>query len=150
MEHPKDIGDRSTLAIISVFREVGYGIYLPFGENTRCGLILERAGQLDRVQCKTGRLRQGAIVFAVCSCYGHHRNPLTASRDYHGQIDLFAVYCRETGGVYLIPIDDVPTKSAAYLRVDAPRNNQRDRIRFAADYEIGRVAIEGLRASSGA
>ena len=150
MEHPKDVGDRSTLAIISVFRELGCGIYLPFGENTRCDLILERTGRLDRVQCKTGRLRQGAIVFAVCSCYGHHRNPLTARRDYNGQIDLFAVYCPETGGVYLIPIEDVPTKSTAYLRVDPPKNNQLDRIRFAADYEIGRVAIEGLRVSSGA
>ena len=41
-------------------------------------------------------------------------------------------------------------KSAAYLRVDPPRNNQLKRVRFATDYEVGRVAIEGLRASSGA
>ena len=59
MEHPKDVGDRSTLAIISVLRELGYGIYLPFGENTRCDLMLERDGFVDRVQCKTGRLRKG-------------------------------------------------------------------------------------------
>jgi len=150
MEHPKDVGDRSTLAIITVLRELGYGVYLPFGENTRCDLILERGEQLSRVQCKTGRLRQGAIAFAVCSCYGHHRNPTTARRVYTGQIDPFAVFCRDTAGVYLIPIEDVPTKSAAYLRVDPPRNNQRERVRFAADYEIGRVAIGGLRASSGA
>ena len=150
MEHPKDVGDRSTLAIITVLRELGYGVYLPFGENTRCDLILERGDGLTRVQCKTGRLRQGSIVFAVCSCYGHHRNPATARRVYTGQIDLFAVYCRDTASVYLVPIEDVPTKSAAYLRVDPPRNNQYNRIRFAADYEIGRVAIGGLRASSGA
>ena len=87
MEHPKDVGDRSTLAIITVLRELGYGVYLPFGENTRCDLILERGEQLSRVQCKTGRLRQGAIAFAVCSCYGHHRNPTTARRVYTGQID---------------------------------------------------------------
>jgi PD-(D/E)XK endonuclease len=75
MEHPKAVGDRSTLAIITVLRELGYGVYLPFGENTRCDLILERGEKLSRVQCKTGRLRQRAIAFAVCSCYGHHRNP---------------------------------------------------------------------------
>jgi len=126
------------------------GIYLPFGENTRCDLILERAGGLARVQCKTGRLRHGAIVFAVCSCYGHHRNPLTARRDYSGQIDLFGVFCPETTGVYLVPIEAIPTKSAAYLRVDPPKNKQFNRIRFAADYEVGRVPIEGLRVSSGA
>lgn len=102
------------------------------------------------MQCKTGPLRAGAIRFAVCSCYGHHRNPETARRSYLGQVDLFAVYCPETRGVYLIPVDDLPLKSQAYLRVDEPRNNQRRGIRFAADYEIARVTTEGLRASSGA
>jgi hypothetical protein len=28
----------------------------------------------------------------------------TPAKDYHGQVDFFAVYCRETAGVYLIPI----------------------------------------------
>jgi hypothetical protein len=102
------------------------------------------------VQCKTGRLREGSIRFAVCSCYGHHRNPQTNRRNYHGQIDFFAVYCPETAGVYMIPIDDLPSASCAHLRVDTPRNHQRKRIRFAADYEIARVTTEGLRASSGA
>ena len=67
MEHPKDVGDRSMLAVIFALRELGYGLYLPFGENTRCDLILERDGFLDRVQCKTGRLRKGAVVFACAA-----------------------------------------------------------------------------------
>jgi PD-(D/E)XK nuclease superfamily protein len=150
MEHPKDVGDRSTLAIMSALQECGYALYLPFGENTRCDLIVERQSNLIRIQCKTGRLREGAIRFAVCSCYGHHRNPETARRSYQGQVDFFAVYCPETRSVYLIPIEDVPLKVAAYLRVHPPRNNQRRRIRMAADYEIARVTTEGLRASSGA
>ena len=150
MEHPKDIGDRSTLAIMSAIQSLGFGIYLPFSENTRCDLILEDQGSLLRVQCKTGRLRQGAVVFALCSNYGHHRNPQTCHRDYQGQVDSFAVYCPETTGVYLIPIADVPGRRMASLRVDPPRNNQLHRVRFAADYEIGRVAIAGLRGPSGA
>ncbi|MDP9261031.1 MAG: hypothetical protein M3O89_03570 [Actinomycetota bacterium] len=56
----------------------------------------------------------------------------------------------ETAGVYMIPIGDLPLRAAAHLRIDPPRNNQRKRIRFAADYEIARVTTEGLRASSGA
>jgi hypothetical protein len=27
------------------------------------------------------------------------------ARDYVGQVDFFAVYCRDTGAVYLVPID---------------------------------------------
>ena len=134
---------------MSALQESGYALYLPFGENTRCDLIVERDGELIRIQCKTGRLRDGSIRFAVCSCYGHHRNPETARRTYQGQIDFFAVYCPETRSVYLIPIEDVPLKVAAYLRVHTPRNNQRRRIRMAADYEIARVTTEGLRAPSG-
>jgi hypothetical protein len=150
MEHPKDVGDASTLAIMIALRQTGLALYVPFGENTRCDLIVDNDGELTRVQCKTGRLREGAIRFAVCSCYGHHRNPQAARRTYEGQVDYFAVYCPETVGVYMVPIDDVPLKAAASLRIDAPRNNQRKRIRFAADYEIARVTTEGLRASSGA
>jgi len=48
------------------------------------------------------------------------------------------VYCRETGGVYLIPIDVLPL-DRAYLRVTAPQNGQRKRIRYAKDFEIARV-----------
>jgi hypothetical protein len=150
VEHPKDIGDRSMLAITFVLRALGYGIYLPFGENTRCDLILERDGFTDRVQCKTGRLRKGAVVFAVCSSYAHHRSSLYQQRSYHSEIDLFAVYCPETEGVYLVPILHLPVQRCGALRVDPPKNNQFDRIRFAADYEVGRIAIEGLRVSSGA
>jgi hypothetical protein len=57
VEHPKDIGDISMLAVTLVLRTLGYGLYLPYGENTRCDLMLERDGFVDRVQCKTGRLR---------------------------------------------------------------------------------------------
>jgi hypothetical protein len=149
VEHPKNIGDASTLAIMAALRETGVALYVPFGENTRCDLIADN-GELIRVQCKTGRLREGAIRFAVCSCYGHHRNPEATRRSYEGQVDYFAVYCPETAGVYMVPIDDVPLKATAYLRVDPPRNNQRKRIRLAAEYQIARVTTEGLRVSSGA
>jgi PD-(D/E)XK endonuclease len=150
MQHPKVVGDRSTLAIMAALQELGYGLYLPFGENTRTDLIVERDGALNRVQCKTGRLRGGSICFAVCSCYGHHRNPQTARRSYEGEIDSFAVFCPETNGVYLVPIADLSSKTRAYLRVDQPRNNQRSGVRFAESYLIGTVTTRGLREPSGA
>ena len=138
------------LAVTAVLRELGYGIYLPFGENTRCDLMLERDGFVDRVQCKTGGRRNGVVVFAVCSSYAHHRSSVVKQRTYHGEVDLFAVYCPETTGVYLIPIAHLPVRRQACLRVDPPKNNQRDRVRFASNYEVGRVAIEGLRGPAGA
>ena len=141
MERPKDKGDRSTLAIMTVLRQLGYAMYVPFGENTRVDLVIDDGRRLARIQCKTGRLRQGAVRFSACSVSAHHRRPATY-RDYLGQIDFFAVYCPETSGVYLIPIDEAPLRTAGSLRIDPPRNNQRKYIRFAADYEIGRVQLE--------
>ncbi len=34
MQHPKDVGDKSTLAIIFALRFEGYDVLMPFGENT--------------------------------------------------------------------------------------------------------------------
>jgi hypothetical protein len=59
------------------------------------------------------------------------------SRDYHGEIDYFAVYCPETRRAYLIPIEDLPLRRQGALRVDPARNGQKRRIRLAANYEIG-------------
>jgi hypothetical protein len=151
VEHPKDVGDRSMLAVMLAFRESGYAMYVPFGENTRVDLIVDDGDRLLRVQCKTGRLRQGAVRFKVCSTYAHHANRRQPTRDYIGEIDCFAVFCPDTGGVYLVPIEHLSVNTGAALRVSAPRNNQSVRIRFAADYEIGRVdATRQPRASSGA
>jgi hypothetical protein len=149
MEHPKDIGDRSTLAIMLALRDAGYHVLVPFGENIRYDLVIDDGQRLARVQCKTGRLLKGAVVFHTVSSYAHHPSPKSVKRDYLGDVDLFAVYCRQTTGIYLIPIEDLPVKAGS-LRIDPPRNNQWKRVRFAADYEIARVSIAGLRAPSGA
>jgi hypothetical protein len=32
MEHPKDVGDRTTLAVMIALQDAGYGVAVPFGE----------------------------------------------------------------------------------------------------------------------
>jgi hypothetical protein len=138
--HPKDIGDRSTLAIMFAFHAAGSRIYLPFGENTRCDLVVDDGEKLSRVQCKTGRLTNGSVEFRTASTYLHHPNPKVRSRPYHGEIDAFAVFCPELGTVYVVPIDDLPNRTMAFLRVEPTRNGQTRRVRSAADYEVARVS----------
>jgi hypothetical protein len=141
MRHPKDIGDRSTFAIMHALRLEGYGILVPFGENTRYDLVIDDGHRLRRVQCKTGRLRNGAVIFPTCSSYAHHANPKIQRRDYLGDVEEFAVFCPQLSAVYLVPVDDLPTKTAASLRVTPSRNNQRMRVRQAAEYEIARIDV---------
>ena len=117
----------------------GYDVLLPYGENVRYDLVIDDGVQLARVQCKTGRLRKGAVVFHTASTYGHHPNPNVIKRHYLGEVDYFGVFCPETGGIYLVPIEETPNRSSANLRIDPPRNNQLRRVRFAANYEIERL-----------
>jgi hypothetical protein len=154
VEHPKDIGDRSMLAVMLALREAGYAVSVPFGENTRYDLLIDDGTRISRIQCKSGQLVSGVVRFKTASTYAHHRTPPQVRRDYRGQIDYFGVYCRANSGVYLIAIDEVTTTCEARLRVEPARNNQRRRIRSATAYELATVAVSnvriGLRASSGA
>jgi hypothetical protein len=153
MDHPKAKGDRSTLAIMLALTEAGYAVLVPFGENTRYDLVIDDGESLKRVQCKTGRLREGGIRFAACSSYAHHPNPKMVVRDYLGQIDYFGVYCPDTGGAYLVPVEDAQVRKAGTLRVTPARNNQKRKIRLAEDYAIAQVlvgATAGPVASAGA
>ena len=58
-------------------------------------------------------------------------------RAYLGQVEYFGVFCPETAGVYLVPIEAAQLRRQGALRVVAPRNGQRAGIRFAAEYLIG-------------
>ena len=147
------IGDRTTLAVMLALQTAGYAIFIPFGENTRYDLVIDDGRDLRRVQCKTGRLREGAIRFAACSTYAHHPNPRLTRPHYIGEIDYFGVHCPETGGVYLVPIEDAALRTQCSLRVTPARNNQSKGIRPAGAYELATVGIRansGLRESSGA
>ena len=53
MEHPKDVGDRTTLAVMLALRCLGYQVSVPFGENSRYDLVVDDGRRLQRVQCKT-------------------------------------------------------------------------------------------------
>ena len=63
MEHPKDIGDRSALAIAIALQGIGHAVYLPFGENTRADFIIDDGTRLARgsVQDGTATQRRRAI-----------------------------------------------------------------------------------------
>ena len=142
MLHPKEIGDRTTIAVMFALKLRGETVLVPFGENVRYDLVADDGRRLSRIQCKTGRLREGVIRFNVCSSYSHHaKPPVEAKRTYKGQIDEFGVFCPDTGTVYRIPIEDVPNERVATLRVAPARNRQIKNVRPAVMYEVARVDV---------
>ena len=100
-------------------------------------MIIDRGGTLIKAQCKTGRLRNGAVQFRACSTNGFTGE----SRGYKGQVDVFLVWCRELNTIYEVPVDACG-KLRASLRVEHTRNGQKAFVRYANDYLVPPVGFE--------
>lgn len=111
----------------------GDTVLTPFGVNHRYDLVLDCGGTSTRAQCKTGRLRNGAVRFRTQSVRCNSRRAYI--RGYAGEIDVFLVYCAETGGTYAVPVDEARQSEGA-LRVAPARNGQTRGIRWATEYEL--------------
>jgi PD-(D/E)XK endonuclease len=131
----KAIGDLSEAMVIAAFVRHGYLVSIPFGENHRYDLIADDGNQLLRIQVKTGRLRDGVIKFVCCSSHQHRRSGPTATRPYFGQVEYLAVFCPETGKVYLLPESEL-VATGSHLRIAPTLNRQVRNIRWAAEYEL--------------
>jgi hypothetical protein len=106
---------------------------MPFGANQRYDFAIDVGDRFLRAQCKTGRLRQGTIVFAARSVMSNTRRAFL--RTYENEIDLFLIHCPETDAIYAVPIEEA-TSSVGALRVAPTANGQAKRIRWARDYEL--------------
>lgn len=133
LQNTKSVGDITQSQIMSALLKQGKRVLMPFGDNSRYDLVAEIGGRFTRIQCKTGKLHRGAIVFAVASSQYHRGGK---RQDYRGQVDAFGVFCPDNKKVYIIPIGDLPLVREAKLRLAPPRNSQVKRIRWAAEYEI--------------
>ncbi len=96
-------------------------------------LIDGEDGSFVRIQCKTGSLRSGSVVFRVYSVSGHGGR----SVPYHGQVDAFGVFCPEIRASYLVPVAAIGSHNAMVsLRIEPARNGQRLRVHLARDFPI--------------
>ena len=127
-------GDLTELEVATALVRAGRRVLRPLSAGLRYDLAIDNGdGTIDRVQCKTGVLRDGAITFRVCITDG--RRPRGVS--YRGQIEAFGVFCPQNGHTYLIPIEAVATNvSTARLRLDAARNGQQRKVRLAQTFQI--------------
>jgi hypothetical protein len=132
--NPTAKGKRSEAIILATLVGLEKSVLIPWNE-LRYDLALDDDGRLVRIQCKTGHVRDGCVRFKMC--VADLRRP-NGDGGYGGQIDAFAVYCPQNGGVYLIPIEDITCVAEGCLRLDPPRNSQTRALRWARDYEIAR------------
>src|SRR5687767_5612506 len=92
---PKQRGEQTEAIVLAELVKRGYPVLLPFGDNQRYDFVVEREGRFERLQCKTGRLRRGAVEFSCTSTYQTYGMEKVRTH-YRGQIDAFVVWCYET------------------------------------------------------
>lgn len=134
---PNTIGERAQAQIAAAVMEYGYTILIPFGEGRRYDMVMEKDNHFYRLQCKAGRYKDGVVVFNTCSVHWWARTKRSYTKE---EIDFFAVYCRFTGKSYLVPVEDVGTTLGS-LRVEPTANNQQKGVRWAEDYEVGKMLL---------
>lgn len=117
-------GNAAEGAILAAFVQRGYGVLVPFG-----------GGQPYENAWSSG----GCLVFNARGT--DHGN---GCRSYRGLADVFGVYFPRTNGVYLVPISEIAS-AKGYLRVEPPRNNQKQGVRFASDFAIDKWTRADLR-----
>jgi hypothetical protein len=113
----------------------GAGVLRPFGDE-RYDLIFDLRPQLLRVQCKWA-VRRGDVV--AITCRTNRRGPQGyILRCYgEGEIDAVAAYCAALEMCFLLPVEMSVNRTAVQLRLAPTQNNQRLRINWARDFELG-------------
>ncbi|MDP9245675.1 MAG: group I intron-associated PD-(D/E)XK endonuclease [Chloroflexota bacterium] len=127
-------GDLVELEVTLALMRNGRRILKPLSAGSRYDLLIDDGDRFIRVQCKSGVMRAGRILFRVYSVNASRRAP----RTYQGEVDAFGVHCRDTGQCYLVPMEAVAAHRAMVaLRVSPTLNRQARGVRHAQDFVIG-------------
>lgn len=128
-------GDETELAVALALTRAGRKLLRPLSSAARYDLLIDNEdGSYTRVQCKTGRLRNGCIRFNAFSISGHN----TTTKRYQGEVDAFGVYCPQIEETYLVPIEALGAAgTVGWLRVSPVRNGQKRGVRLADPYRLG-------------
>lgn len=135
MASTKSKGDLAELAVARDLLRRGHKVAFPYGEDWDFDLVLYRGGALERVQTKYAE-SDGYVINVKCRSHSLTNGHIRSTKKYTSEtIDWLAVYDGATDQVFYINAKELMTgRSELVLRFAEPRNGQRARIRWAADY----------------
>jgi len=138
INNPTRRGKTTEAKVLSALVDAGKSVLIPWNDE-RFDFVVYEDGAFQRIQVKTGCLKNGYVLFRTVSVHsqGTHR------RTYEGEVDFFGVYCPDNQTCYLVPAESLP-KEMASLRLTPPRNGQTHGIRWARDYELTAARITTL------
>lgn len=133
----KDKGDITESKALYEFIKRGISVYRPFGDNTRCDMIIDVNNNLYRIQCKTSNEEHnGSITCYTRSSKNHTTNKRLDT--YVGEVDYFVFYNQLRDKLAMVPMDVIGTKTSISLRLEPPKNNQ-ENVRYFDDYSIDNI-----------
>jgi hypothetical protein len=144
-------GSIAETAIAAAAAKLGIGVFKPLTDGERYDLIFDLRPRLVRVQCKWASKRGDVIVMRGYSA--RRAADGLRKRCYSpDEIDAFAAYCAELDRCYFLPMEVCAGRSTLQLRLAPTKNNQRQLINWASDFEFdatlrasGAVALLGER-----
>jgi PD-(D/E)XK endonuclease len=129
MKNTSHVGNVTVGRILVTLAEKGKIVLTPFGEGCRYDLLIDEGEKFVRVQCKTGKLKRGCVVFKNYSVTA------AGSRCYGTAVDAYGVYCPQNKKCYFVPAKDCASFETC-LRVEPAKNGMKKNIRFAKDFEL--------------
>lgn len=129
---PGERGNLSEAKILAAFVAAGYLVSVPFGAGHKYDFVIDDSTCLLRVQCKTGRIKNGALLFNGYSKSGNG----AVRTSYRGLADLFAVLNPHDDNVYIVPVNEVGMTDVS-LRLAPTLNKQAQGVRWAEIYRLG-------------
>ena len=122
-------GLMSHTAILNRLVQLGYEVLLPWAdhlgydlayyvteEHRNFGFFVHHEARLVRIQCKTGELEKGGSCFAFKTVSISPGKRSNLKRTYVGKAEYFAVYLPDNGKVYMIAVDEAPSRTDMTLR----------------------------------
>ena len=130
--------------VIHVATKLGMTVLRPLSDGRRYDLVLDTGSQPLRAQCKWASRKGDVVVVRMrtsrCTPAGCRRTTYEAF-----EIDGIAAYCHDLETCYWLPISEFAGQGFVHLRLSPARNNQRQLVKWAAQYEFGAIAQLGER-----
>lgn len=131
---PAEKGSLTEAILLAELLKRCFIVLKPVYTHARYDLVIELDGQFKKIQCKTGQLRNGRVIFNTHSIewkqgrVAHHRH-------YQDDVDYFLVYCYENNESYFVPVGDAG-KHTCSVRIEPTKNSQMKNVLWAKDYKL--------------
>lgn len=135
--HTKQKGSIGELAIAKYLMTKGYSVFTELGDLSRTDLIALINGSCIKIQVKALMSKNGMVVLS-----SRKSGPNYSFSYEEKDIDIFAVYVLDKDMIFFISSKELLTnKTCMSFRIDLPKNNQQENIRFLSDYTCFEKAL---------